>query len=147
MVQCFTLLVNPASARDLSLLLLLLGVPNYTNGNLHRNRLIICLLLCYLRGLAILQCHKHWRRPAACQEYCDESILVVTSSSVLSTVMVVCAGPCMYVYVCVCIYVYECVVMYVSVYMSIYLCRGMYMYIVIYVCIRQIYDKNCTVIR
>jgi len=123
MVQCFTLLMDPASARDLSLRLLLLGVPDYTNGNLHRNRWIICLLLCYLRGLALLQSHMHWRRPEACQEYCDDSILVATSSSGLSTVMVVCAGLCMYVCVGVCVYTSICI------WMCIYVCVYVYEYV------------------
>jgi hypothetical protein len=116
MVQCFTLLVDPSSARDLSVRLLLLGVPNYTNGNLNKNSWITCPLLWYLWGLALSLSRKHWR-PEVCQKYCDDSILVASASLDVSTVMCMCAGL-------VYMYAYECVFMNVYGYMNMYLCRG-----------------------
>jgi hypothetical protein len=142
LVQCSALLVDPASARDLCLRLVLLDVPNYTNGNLHRNSWITCLLLCYCWGLALSLSRKHWR-PEVCQEYCDDSILVVSASSDVSTVMFVCVQAlCVCVHVC--IYAYECVFMYV--YMNMCLCRVYVIHVIMHVCIRQIYTKNCTMI-
>ena len=59
-------------------------------------------MLCYLRGLALSQSHKHWR-PEVCQEYCDVRVLMVSSSDVSTAI--VCAGLC----VCVCRPMYVCV--------------------------------------